>query len=113
VAAVRSLLATARPRSAARHERVEPDQAAALVDADRADHVARRLRMLLPRYLAGRGPMSSETTVRCDRCDEVITADRTVLRVESGPLRGRREQVDLCDECAQALVAWLRPGDNR
>jgi hypothetical protein len=37
-------------------------------------------------------------TVTCDRCDDEITADRTLLRVESGPLRPRREAIELCDE---------------
>jgi hypothetical protein len=52
-------------------------------------------------------------TVTCDRCAATIESDRTLLRVETGPLRTRREAIDLCAECVKALVAWLRTGDDR
>jgi hypothetical protein len=54
--------------------------------------------------------------VSCDRCRAVIPADRTKLAIETGPLRavqvnGNEEAViDLCRECAEALLAWLRAG---
>jgi hypothetical protein len=48
-----------------------------------------------------------EMTIRCDRCRCVIAEDRSLLRVESGPLRQQREQVDLCTTCASALTTWL------
>jgi hypothetical protein len=52
--------------------------------------------------------------VSCDRCRAVIAADRTKLAIEAGPLltvqvNGNGEAViDLCRECAEALLAWLR-----
>jgi hypothetical protein len=52
--------------------------------------------------------------VRCDRCRAVISADRSKLAVESGPLRNLRTDadgeavVDLCRECAEAFATWLR-----
>ena len=45
--------------------------------------------------------------VSCDRCRRIITADRTELTVESGPLRSRRETIDLCTECSTAQSRWL------
>jgi hypothetical protein len=53
--------------------------------------------------------------VSCDRCRAVISADRTKLAVETGPLRTLRANadgeavVDLCRECAEAFAMWLRP----
>jgi hypothetical protein len=55
--------------------------------------------------------MASILTVTCDRCGDEITADRTLLRVECGPLRPRREAIDLCSACAEALVEWMRPAE--
>jgi hypothetical protein len=53
--------------------------------------------------------------VSCDRCRAVITTDRTRLTIETGPLRAVQVNdsgeavIDLCRECAEALLAWLRP----
>jgi predicted Zn finger-like uncharacterized protein len=53
--------------------------------------------------------------VTCDRCRAVIVVDRTKLAIASGPLRAVRVDdngesiIDLCRECAEALLAWLRP----
>jgi hypothetical protein len=56
--------------------------------------------------------MSTETVVHCDRCGAEITADRSLLRVETGALRTRRETIELCPACAESLTVWLK-GDNR
>jgi hypothetical protein len=51
--------------------------------------------------------------VTCDKCGAIITADRSKLVAESGPLRAQRggsesePTLDLCRECAEALLAWL------
>jgi hypothetical protein len=56
-----------------------------------------------------------KTEVSCDRCRAVVTADRTRLAIEAGPLRGvvatdsGESAIDLCRTCAEALLAWLRP----
>ena len=53
--------------------------------------------------------------VSCDRCRAVIMADRTRLAIACGPLRtihvddNGEAVIDLCRECAEALLAWLRP----
>jgi hypothetical protein len=53
--------------------------------------------------------------VSCDRCRAVISADRTKLVVETGPLRTLRAVangeavIDLCRECGEELAVWLRP----
>jgi hypothetical protein len=39
-----------------------------------------------------------------DRCKVRIERGRSLLRVESGPLRDRRESIDLCEACARALL---------
>jgi hypothetical protein len=41
----------------------------------------------------------------------VIAEDRSLLRIESGPLRQQREHVDLCTACASALTTWLTAGE--
>jgi hypothetical protein len=49
-------------------------------------------------------------TVHCDRCGERVLTDRTLLRVESGPLRSRRPEVDLCPQCVETwFAAALKP----
>jgi hypothetical protein len=48
----------------------------------------------------------TETRHFCDRCGCVILADRTALRVESGPLRGRVDVLEFCSDCAQLLTTW-------
>jgi hypothetical protein len=53
--------------------------------------------------------------VSCDRCRAVIMVDRTRLAIDCGPLRTVRVNdngeavIDLCRECAEALLARLRP----
>ena len=46
-------------------------------------------------------------TYTCDRCSNIIVRDRTLLLVESGPLAGRRGELDLCPGCCEALMSWL------
>lgn len=50
-----------------------------------------------------------KSTCYCDRCKLAITASRTELDVLSGPMRYQFEgdAIDLCFECANALVVWL------
>lgn len=50
-----------------------------------------------------------EQRVMCDRCGNVILEGRSLLTVEAGPLRTRRESVDLCSDCADLLAGWLSP----
>lgn len=48
------------------------------------------------------------TTVYCDKCSRVITADRTELFAECGPLRQRgRESIDLCLACLDSVMALI------
>jgi hypothetical protein len=54
--------------------------------------------------------MSTETTIRCDRCSEVIDRDRTAIKIDSGPTRHRLPEFDLCLECFDALLSWLAAG---
>jgi hypothetical protein len=55
-----------------------------------------------------------KTEVSCDRCQAIISADRTKLAIETGPLRTVQADangeavIDLCRECAEALRTWLR-----
>jgi hypothetical protein len=56
--------------------------------------------------------LSTETTIRCDRCGDEIVSDRTLLRVEYGSLRSHRESIDLCAECVEALAGSLRHTRN-
>jgi hypothetical protein len=52
----------------------------------------------------------TESKSMCDRCGKVITEDRSVLKVETGPLRHRwPEGADLCAECCEWLVSQIRP----
>ena len=51
--------------------------------------------------------MASTTTIIFDRCGQVVLADRTLLRIESGPLRNQHECIDLCKTCQGLLVSWL------
>jgi hypothetical protein len=52
--------------------------------------------------------------VTCDRCRVVISADRTRLKVTTGPLLSLpvdahgEVAIDLCWDCARALSDWLR-----
>jgi hypothetical protein len=51
--------------------------------------------------------------VTCDRCRTIITADRTKLAIETGPLQTTlatdpgSSHIDLCTDCARALLTWL------
>jgi hypothetical protein len=56
--------------------------------------------------------MTAVLTVTCDHCGERIEADRTVLRVETGPARDRLPTVDLCPGCLERFTAWLA-GNSR
>lgn len=51
--------------------------------------------------------MAAMMTVTCDRCRRTIEADRHLLRIESGTLRGRRSEVDLCTVCAAGFLEWI------
>ena len=50
-----------------------------------------------------------KSTCYCDRCKQAISASRTELDVLSGPMRNQLDydSIDLCFECANALVVWL------
>jgi hypothetical protein len=50
----------------------------------------------------------TETRHFCDRCGCVIPSDRTALRVESGPLLGRFDVLELCADCAHLLTTWCK-----
>lgn len=50
------------------------------------------------------------TIITCDRCGREIVSGRSLLRVESGPLRDRRSKLDLCPACVELLLAWLGSG---
>ena len=50
-----------------------------------------------------------ETKHICDRCGNVVLSDRTLLKVESGPVRAKGvHEVDLCESCAGLFADWLR-----
>jgi hypothetical protein len=55
-----------------------------------------------------------KTEVSCDRCQAGIVADRTKLAIETGPLQATlatdlgSSHIDLCTDCARALLTWLR-----
>jgi hypothetical protein len=56
--------------------------------------------------------MTAILTVTCDRCHEVIPADRTALKAESGPGRHRLpDGIDLRPACLDQLLAWLAQDD--
>ena len=47
-------------------------------------------------------------TVRCDRCQAIIEADRSRFKLETGPLLARGvEALDLCRSCLENLTRWL------
>jgi hypothetical protein len=52
--------------------------------------------------------MTMVLMVSCDRCGEPIDSGRTLLWVETGPLRSRRDTIDLCLTCVDALAVSLR-----
>jgi len=49
----------------------------------------------------------TKTEVFCDKCGDRIEADRSLICLETGPLRGARPEFDLCPGCARAFVAWV------
>lgn len=49
----------------------------------------------------------TKTEVFCDKCGVKIEADRSLIRLETGPLRLARPEIDLCLGCARALMAWV------
>jgi hypothetical protein len=51
-----------------------------------------------------------EQRIFCDRCHRLIDAGRTLLHVETGPLRERRPTCDLCPACLEEWVRWLSAG---
>jgi hypothetical protein len=56
--------------------------------------------------------MSCSTTIRCDRCDEVVTSGGSIVEVKAGAPRDRApESWDLCPDCSEDLVAFLRRGE--
>jgi hypothetical protein len=45
----------------------------------------------------------------CDKCGDVIPKDASVVKVEAGPLRLKRDQpIDLCPGCSDRFDEWLR-----
>ena len=57
--------------------------------------------------------MTATLTVTCDKCKRTIEADRHLVRVESGPLRCRRPEIDLCSDCAAGFLEWLGVPETR
>jgi hypothetical protein len=55
----------------------------------------------------------TETRITCDRCAAPIPADRTKLLVECGPIRARRDTIDLCPVCCDRFEAFLRDPSQR
>jgi hypothetical protein len=49
----------------------------------------------------------------CDRCSELVTSDRTLMKLQCGPFRGQRPTVDLCAACFSEFAEWLdaRPAE--
>lgn len=56
--------------------------------------------------------MTATLNVTCDKCGRTIEADRHLVRVDSGSLRGRRPEVDLCTGCAAVFLDWLGQADD-
>lgn len=54
--------------------------------------------------------MSSETKVFCDKCSTLITKDRTLITLTTGPDRLIRPIVDLCPLCLNLFLAWIDAG---
>jgi hypothetical protein len=54
--------------------------------------------------------MTTTITHHCDRCGCEIGEGRVLLRVETGPARHARPEIDLCLACYRELVAWLDGG---
>ena len=54
-----------------------------------------------------RSPTLTLNNHYCDRCACLITSERSVLDVASGPLMRRFEEIEVCRPCGEALVAWL------
>jgi hypothetical protein len=52
--------------------------------------------------------VTATLTVTCDRCGTEILTDRTVFDVRCGPLRARRESLDLCTDCLPVFLEWLK-----
>lgn len=52
------------------------------------------------------------TTHHCDRCRNMITESRSLLRAEAGPAIRKRPEIDLCESCLEALCAWLAAGSK-
>lgn len=57
--------------------------------------------------------MTQRVEVFCDRCDNRIAEARSLIRVETGPLRDRLPVFDLCQRCQAALVGWLADEDAK
>ena len=54
--------------------------------------------------------MAVKTEITCDVCNDPIKADRHLLRAESGSLRDRRPEIDLCPACFAGLLDRLGRG---
>lgn len=52
--------------------------------------------------------MATELRVCCDRCHAVVLEQRTLLKVESGPIRVRHQSIDLCLDCQSAFAGFLK-----
>ena len=68
--------------------------------------------MTRDRILSRREAMM-RTEVICDRCGNRIEAARSLIRLESGPLRDRLPTFDLCGRCQAALIGWLADEDAK
>ena len=54
--------------------------------------------------------MTQTTNYHCNRCGGEIQKKRSVLVADVGPLRERlsNSRVDLCQECAERFLEWLK-----
>lgn len=55
----------------------------------------------------------TETRVWCDRCSTLITADRTLFALTTGPERLLRPKLDLCARCLDLFLAWIDAKDAK
>ena len=49
-----------------------------------------------------------ETKIWCDKCGILITEDRAMIAITTGPKRTLQPAFDLCPACVEELLAWIR-----
>lgn len=52
-----------------------------------------------------------ETRVWCDKCSILITEDRAMIAITTGPKRALQPAFDLCAACLEEFLAWVRAKD--